>query len=58
MYFIIIIIYSTKDYELLVMETKPENAVSIIECDMKVCHCSLTCCPILQPYLSNLFVVG
>ena len=25
------------------METKPENAVSIIECDMKVCHCSLTC---------------
>ncbi len=25
------------------METKPENAVSIIECDMKVCHYSVTC---------------
>lgn len=28
--------YNDKDYELLVMETKPGNAVSIIECDMDV----------------------
>lgn len=28
--------YNEKIYELLVLETKPENAVSIIECDMQV----------------------
>jgi len=28
--------YNDKDYELLVMETRPGNAVSIIECDMDV----------------------
>ena len=29
-------LFDLKDYELLVLETKPEDAVSIIECDMKV----------------------
>ncbi|XP_003385861.1 PREDICTED: ubiquitin fusion degradation protein 1 homolog [Amphimedon queenslandica] len=28
--------YNEKNYELLVLETQPNNAVSIIECDMKV----------------------
>lgn len=28
--------YNEKDYELLVLETKPKDAVSIIECDMDV----------------------
>lgn len=28
--------YNEKDYEMLVLETKPQNAVSIIECDMDV----------------------
>ena len=28
--------YNNKVYELLVLETKPEDAVSIIECDMQV----------------------
>lgn len=29
--------YNQKIYELRVLETKPGNAVSIIECDMNVC---------------------
>ncbi|XP_006818061.1 ubiquitin recognition factor in ER-associated degradation protein 1-like [Saccoglossus kowalevskii] len=33
---IVAIKYNKKDYELLVMETKPGKAVSIIECDMSV----------------------
>lgn len=40
-------ILSIKVYELLVLETKPENAVSIIECDMQVCvvvYCFLCYC--------------
>jgi ubiquitin fusion degradation protein 1 len=33
---VILIHYNDKDYELCVLETKPGNAVSIIECDMDV----------------------
>uniref|UniRef100_T2M8P2 Ubiquitin fusion degradation protein 1 homolog n=1 Tax=Hydra vulgaris TaxID=6087 RepID=T2M8P2_HYDVU len=33
---LIAIKYNDKDYELLVLETKPQDAVSIIECDMQV----------------------
>jgi hypothetical protein len=33
---IIAIMYNNKSYELLVLELKPEDAVSIIECDMNV----------------------
>lgn len=32
--------YNSKIYELCVLETKPGNAVTIIECDMNVSHIS------------------
>lgn len=34
---VIAIKYNSKVYELCVLETKPGNAVIIIECDMNVC---------------------
>ena len=34
---VIAIEYNSKIFELLVLETKPTNSVSIIECDMQVC---------------------
>jgi len=30
--------YNDKLYELLVLETKPANAVTVIECDLHVCN--------------------
>ena len=33
---VIVVKYNQKDYELCVLETKPKDAISIIECDMNV----------------------
>ncbi|KAK2723956.1 hypothetical protein QYM36_002334 [Artemia franciscana] len=56
---IIAIMYNNKRYELLVLELKPKDAVSIIECDMnvRVFVCSFFLIPFLSFQVSSFFQI-